>query len=82
MPALARSSPYIQKMRARMRNKDVRPQCTLNFMIVEMSATAAAVRERLSRWDTLAPLSDRQKECFLELSSTAANRPLPLHVNI
>lgn len=45
-----------------------------------MSATAA-VRERLSRWDTLAPLSERQKECFLELSSTAASRPLPEHVN-
>ena len=45
-----------------------------------MSATAA-VRERLSRWDTLAPLSERQKEYFLELSSTAASRPLPEHVN-
>ena len=42
-----------------------------------------SVRGRLGQWDsTLASLSDQQKDCFIELGSTAANRPLPEHVSV
>ena len=42
-----------------------------------------SVRERLSHWDTqLASLSELQKDCFIELSSTAANRAIPEHVSV
>ena len=49
-----------------------------------MSVTGArpGVRERLTRWDThLTCLDEKQKECFIELSCTAANRPLLEHVS-
>ena len=39
------------------------------------------LRDRLAAWDSqLAPLSDRQREGFMELSSVAASRPLPSQV--
>lgn len=42
-----------------------------------------ALHDRLAAWDShLAPLSDRQKEAFVELSSAAASRPLPSQVHI
>ena len=44
-------------------------------------AEKASVRERLSQWDSLAALSERQKECFIDLGSTATSRPLPDHVS-
>lgn len=39
------------------------------------------VRERLGQWEAkLAPLSDDQKQVFVEISSATAHRPLPKNV--
>ena len=49
---------------------------------MSVNGARPGVRERLTRWDThLTCLDEKQKECFIELSSTAANRPLPEHVS-
>ncbi len=43
---------------------------------------AQNVRDKLSQWDSrLAPLSDRQKESFMELSTAATARPFPTQVH-
>ena len=49
---------------------------------MSVNGARPGVRERLTRWDThLTCLDEKQKECFIDLSSTAANRPLPEHVS-
>jgi len=44
------------------------------------------LRDRLTAWDAKtdakAPLTDRQKDGFIELTTLSANRPLPLEVAI
>lgn len=44
-----------------------------------------AVRSNLSKWDTagesLAPISDVQRDCLLELTSFASKRATPPHVS-
>ena len=44
------------------------------------------LRDRLTAWDAKtdakAPLTDRQKDGFIELTTLSANRPLPLEVTI
>ncbi len=36
------------------------------------------LRDRLSQWETsLAPLTERQKKSYLELSTIAVSRPMP-----
>ena len=40
------------------------------------------VRDKLALWDSkLAPLSERQRDGFMELSSAAIFRPLPTQVS-
>ena len=47
-----------------------------------MEHVSQAVRDRLVQWDSkLAPLSDKQKQGFVELSSAASYRPLPSEVD-
>ena len=45
---------------------------------------AKSLREKLSSWDHKfnpnAPLSDKQKDGFMELTTLSANRPLPTEV--
>lgn len=42
---------------------------------------AQNLRDRLSQWEAhLAPLSPRQKDGYLELSTAATSRPLPTQV--
>ena len=46
------------------------------------SKDGAGVREKLIQWDSqLAVLSERQKDCFIDLSSCASDRPLPPNVS-
>ena len=41
-----------------------------------------SLRDRLGQWESrLAPLSDKQKDGFMELSSAATFRPLPAEVS-
>ena len=46
--------------------------------------SAKGLREKLSSWDQKsnpkAPLSDKQKDGFMELTTLSANRPLPTEV--
>ena len=45
------------------------------------NSSVESVRDRLSQWDSkLAPLSERQKQGFIEISSAASYRPLPAEV--
>lgn len=44
---------------------------------------AQNLREKLSQWESqLAPLSERQKDGYLQLSAAATARPLPTQVCI
>ena len=47
---------------------------------------AKSLRERLSCWDSKqdpkAPLTDRQKDAFIELTTLSSNRRLPIEVSI
>ena len=46
-----------------------------------MGSHGRTLRDRLSQWDSrLAPLSDKQKDGFMELSSATTFRPLPTQV--
>ena len=65
--------------------------CTVFCRCVEMMAdtsrkmlNAKGLREKLSAWDqkfnSNAPLSDKQKDGFMELTTLSANRPLPTEV--
>ena len=41
-----------------------------------------SLRDRLGQWESrLAPLSDKQRDGFMELSSAATFRPLPAEVS-
>lgn len=41
-----------------------------------------SLRDRLGQWESrLAPLSEKQKDSFMELSSAATFRPLPAEVS-
>ena len=44
------------------------------------------LRDRLTAWDAKtdakAPLTDRQKDSFIELTTLSANRPLPPEVDV
>ena len=45
-------------------------------------AQGRSLRDRLGQWESrLAPLSDKQKDGFMELSSAATFRPLPAEVS-
>ena len=45
-------------------------------------AQGRSLRDRLGQWESrLAPLSDKQKDGFMELSSAATFRPLPPEVS-
>ena len=45
-------------------------------------AQGRSLRDRLGQWESrLAPLSDKQKDSFMELSSAATFRPLPAEVS-
>ena len=47
--------------------------------------SAKIMREKLSAWerkdDPKAPLSDAQKDSFMELTTNVSNRPLPIEVS-
>ncbi|XP_077988329.1 conserved oligomeric Golgi complex subunit 3-like [Glandiceps talaboti] len=51
---------------------------------VDKMANPKQLREKLSVWelktDPRAPLSDKQKDSFMELSTIASNRPLPIEL--
>ena len=44
------------------------------------------IREKLTSWDAktgpAAPLSDKQKDSFMDLTALSANRPIPLEVGL
>ncbi|KAL5004833.1 hypothetical protein ScPMuIL_018289 [Solemya velum] len=44
----------------------------------------AFIRDRLALWDAkdnpIAPLSNKMKDCFMELATSATNRPIPLEL--
>ena len=51
-------------------------------MAYTKSKSQVNIRDRLSQWDSrLAPLSDHQKDGFMQLSSSASFRPIPSHVS-
>ena len=51
-------------------------------MAYTKSKSQVNIRDRLSQWDSrLAPLSDHQKDGFMQLSSAASFRPIPPHVS-
>lgn len=51
-------------------------------MATTKSKPQVNIRDRLSQWDSrLAPLTDHQKDGFMQLSSAASFRPTPSHVS-
>ena len=51
-------------------------------MAFTKAKSQVTIRDRLSQWDSrLAPLSDHQKDSFMQLSSAASFRPTPSHVS-
>ena len=61
-------------------------------MVVNMADTlqkmqaAKSLREKLTAWDSkldpTAPLTEKQKDSFMELNTQSSSRPLPADVNI
>ncbi len=58
---------------------------TLQGLSVKMQGTKT-LRERLTAWDSKsgskAPLTDKQKDSFMDLTTQSSNRAFPLEVDL